>query len=55
MDLFVHMLHHRAVHLELVPDMSVQTILRSFKQFAASRGIPLKMISDNGKTFVSAA
>ena len=45
----------RAVHLELVPDMSAQTFLRSFKRFTARRGIPLKMISDNGKTFVSAA
>ena len=45
----------RAVHLELLPDMSAQTFLRSFKRFTARRGTPLKMISDNAKTFISAA
>ncbi|XP_065891666.1 uncharacterized protein [Dysidea avara] len=45
----------RAVHLELVPDMTTQTFLRSFKRFTARRGIPLQIISDNAKTFVSAA
>ena len=44
-----------AVHLELVPDMNAQTFLRSFKQFTARREIPLQMISDNAKTFVSAS
>ena len=42
----------RAVHLELLP---AQTFLRAFKRFTARRGIPLKMISDNGKTFIAAA
>lgn len=28
----------RAIHLELVPDMSTQTFLRAFKQFMARRG-----------------
>ena len=44
-----------AVRLELVPDMIAQTFLRSFKRFTARRGIPLQMISDNAKIFVSAA
>ena len=44
----------RVVHLELLPDMSAHTFLRSFKRFTARRGIPLKMISDNAKTFISA-
>ena len=35
--------------------MSAQTFLRSFKQFTARRGNPVQIISDNGKTFVSAA
>ena len=35
--------------------MSAQTFLRSFKRFTARRGIPVQIISDNGKTFVSAA
>ena len=45
----------RAIHLELVPDMTAQTFLRSFKRFTSRRGIPIQMVSDNGKTFVSAA
>ena len=45
----------RAIHLELVPDMSTRTFLRSFKRFTARRGTPAQVISDNAKTFVSAA
>ena len=45
----------RAVHLDLVPDMSAETFLRSFKRFTARRGTPVRMVSDNGKTFKSAA
>ena len=44
-----------AVHLELVPDMTAQTFLRSFKRFTSRRGVPIQMVSDNTKTFVSAA
>ena len=45
----------RAVHLELVPDMTTEAFIRSFKRFTARRGFPRKLISDNGKTFKSAA
>lgn len=45
----------RAVHLEIVPDMSAETFIRSFKRFTARRGFPRKMISDNAKSFKSAA
>ena len=45
----------RAVHLDLVPDLSAITFIRSFKRFTARRGIPAKVVSDNGKTFKSAA
>ena len=45
----------RAVHLELVPDLTPQTFLRSLKRFVARRGIPSQIVSDNAKTFVSAA
>lgn len=45
----------RAVHLDLVLDMSAQTFLRSFRRFAARWGLPSRVISDNGKTFKAAA
>ncbi|XP_064632760.1 uncharacterized protein LOC135491050 [Lineus longissimus] len=41
----------RAVHLELVLDLSTETFLR----FAARRSLPSKMLSDNGSTYLSAA
>lgn len=45
----------RAVHLDLVTYMTAGTFIRSFRRFASRRGLPSKMISDNGKTFKSAA
>ena len=45
----------RAVHLDLVPNMTATGFLRSFKRFTARRGVPSMMISDNAKTFKSAA
>ena len=39
-----------AVHLDLVPDLNAVTFIRSFKRFTARRGIPTKVVSDNGKT-----
>lgn len=45
----------RAVHLDLVTDMSVQVFLRSFKRFTSRRGLPSRIVSDNSKTFRAAA
>ena len=45
----------RAVHLDLVPDMTAEAFIRSFKCFTARKGFPQQLISDNGKTFKSAA
>ena len=45
----------RAVHLDLVPDLTTEAFLRSFKRFAGRRGVPAKLVSDNGKTFKAAA
>ena len=45
----------RAVHLDIVPDLSTETFIRCFKRFTARRGLPRKIISDNGKTFTAAA
>ena len=45
----------RAVHLDLVTDMTADTFVRSFRRFVARRGMPSRVISDNGKTFKSAS
>ena len=45
----------RAVHLEIVFDMTATAFLRCVKRFAARRGLPLRFLSDNAKTFKSAA
>ena len=44
----------RALHLDLVLDMSTETFIWCFRRFAARRGIPRKIVSDNSKTFKSA-
>ena len=41
----------RAVHLDLVPDLSASAFLRSFKRFINRRGIPKLIISDNATCF----
>ena len=43
----------RALHLNLVPELSSQAFLRSFRRFVARRGIPARVLSDNAKTFKS--
>ncbi|XP_065902510.1 uncharacterized protein [Dysidea avara] len=45
----------RAVHLELVQDLTAQTFLLAFRKFVARRSLPRIMISDNGSTYSSAA
>ena len=45
----------RAIHLDIVCDLSTDTFLRCLKRFAARRGLPRKILSDNGKTFKAAA
>ena len=44
----------RAVHLDLVPNMTADAFLQSFRRFTARRGFPRRMVLDNGKTFKSA-
>ena len=44
----------RAVHLELVPDLTAIAFVRCLKRFSARRGIPQTLCSDNSKTFRSA-
>ncbi|XP_064620787.1 uncharacterized protein LOC135483687 [Lineus longissimus] len=45
----------RAIHLELVLDMSSETFIRAFRRFVARRSLPSKMVSDNGSTYLAAA
>ena len=45
----------RAVHLELVEDLTVESFIRSFRRFSARRGLPATIISDNSKTFKAAS
>lgn len=45
----------RAIHLEVVPDLSTETFLLAFRRFAGRRSTPQLMISDNATTFQAAA
>ena len=45
----------RAIHLELTPDLTVPSFLRSFRRFVSLFGLPATLISDNAKTFKSAS
>ena len=45
----------RAVHLELVPDLNVSSFFLAFHWFASRCGLPTTLLSDNAKTFKSAA
>ena len=45
----------RAVHLEVVCDLSTTTFLMAFRRFAARRSLPQVIMSDNATTYTSAA
>lgn len=45
----------KAIHLEATSDLTSEKFLAAFARFAARRGCPSKMYSDNGKTFVGAS
>ena len=40
----------RAIHLELLRDLSVKSFLQSFRRFASRRGLPSTLLSYNAKT-----
>ena len=45
----------RAIHLELIPDMTTETFIRCFRRFTCRRGTPTRIVSDNSKTFKAAS
>ena len=45
----------RAVHLDLLTDMTAGEFKQSLTEFIARRGNPVKMVSENGITFVTTA
>ena len=45
----------RAVHLEVVTDLTVETILLSFRRFTSRRSVPKTVVSDNASTYLAAA
>ena len=45
----------RALHLKLTQDLTADSFLLAFRRFAGRRGLPLKIMSDNGKTFKAAS
>ena len=45
----------KAVHLELVTDLSTAKFMQDFRRFVSRRGLCSEIFSDNGKNFVGAA
>lgn len=45
----------KAVHLELVTDLSTEAFMAAFDRFVARRGMPSEIFSDCGTNFVGAA
>ena len=44
----------RAIHLELVPSLSLSDFMLAFRRFVSRRGLPSIIYSDNAKTFIGA-
>ena len=45
----------RAVHLEVVSDLTERSFLQAFRRFASRKSLPYHMISDNASTYLAAA
>ena len=45
----------RAVHLEIVTDLSTETFLQAFRRFSSHESLPRTMILDNASTYLAAA
>lgn len=45
----------KAVHLDVVPDLTTEGFIRSFRRFTARRGVPSIIVTDNAGTFKAAS
>ena len=45
----------RAIHLEVVTDLTEENFLQAFRRFVSRRSLPYTMISDNASTYSAAA
>ena len=45
----------RAIHLEIVCDLTLQCFLQAFRRFISWRSLPQLMMSDNASTYQAAA
>ena len=45
----------RAIHLEVVTDLTESSLLQAFRRFSSRRSVPLVMISDNASTYLASA
>ena len=45
----------RAVHLEVVTDLTEQSFIQAFRRFVSRKSLPHTMISDNASTYLAAA
>ncbi|XP_071132833.1 uncharacterized protein [Mytilus edulis] len=45
----------RAIHLEVVTNLTVDTFLQAFRRFVSRKSLPRLILSDNASTFVSAS
>jgi len=51
---FVHLLGHEAVHLEITYGLDTDSFLNAFYRMTSRRGLPEEMYSDNGTNFKGA-
>ena len=45
----------RAVHLEIVQDLTVESFLLAFRRFSSRKSLPRQMLSDNTSTYLAEA
>ena len=45
----------RALHLEIVTDLTVETFLQAFRRYSSRKSLPKIMISDNASIYMAAA